>query len=317
MPKKKSGARKKAEKQREIQKKIRAGVEKELALHPCNAIMVCDQCSKEQKIRAFCYFCGAVSKQPFCAECGKQKCMMKTGDCVVKHGGKYTTGLQMVGAICDFCEAFVCHGRNCLATHACNCPLRDAECHECQRGVWDHGGRVYRCSFCQKFLCEDDQLEHQASCQQLDSENYKCMSCNRLGQYTCMRCKICFCEEHVKRKGFKMEKTAAEPPCPKCGYGTSVTKDFSVSARRHEYGRQVLNMLIDSDIERDYGGGLGTSARFDGYAQDDDSAADYFLRAYGNGEIFGSDSEDEGEEEESADYEDEKGGSDENDSVDD
>uniref|UniRef100_A0A914RL15 Uncharacterized protein n=1 Tax=Parascaris equorum TaxID=6256 RepID=A0A914RL15_PAREQ len=47
----------------------------------------------------------------------------------------------MVGAICDFCEAFICHGRKCLTTHACTCPLRDAQCLECKRGVWDHVGR--------------------------------------------------------------------------------------------------------------------------------------------------------------------------------
>ena len=38
------------------------------------------------------------------------------------------------------------------------------------------GGRVFKCSFCGEFLCEDDQFEHQASCQQLDSESYKCKS---------------------------------------------------------------------------------------------------------------------------------------------
>ena len=27
---------------------------------------------------------------------GKQKCMMKTGDCVIRHPGQYTTGLGMV-----------------------------------------------------------------------------------------------------------------------------------------------------------------------------------------------------------------------------
>ena len=43
---------------------------------------------------------------PQCAECGKAKCMMKTGDCVIKHAGQHTTGLQLVGAICDFCEAW-------------------------------------------------------------------------------------------------------------------------------------------------------------------------------------------------------------------
>ena len=54
--------------------------------------------------------------------------MLKTGDCLVKHAGQYTTGMQMVGAICDFCEAWVCHGKKCLSTHACSCPLRDAVC---------------------------------------------------------------------------------------------------------------------------------------------------------------------------------------------
>ena len=43
------------------------------------------------------------------------------------------------GAICDFCEAFICHSRKCLTTHACECALRDGECIECERGVWDHG----------------------------------------------------------------------------------------------------------------------------------------------------------------------------------
>uniref|UniRef100_A0A914RYU4 Uncharacterized protein n=1 Tax=Parascaris equorum TaxID=6256 RepID=A0A914RYU4_PAREQ len=52
----------------------------------------CEQCLREQKSRAFCYFCGALNKLPMCAACGKQKCMMKSGDCVIKHGGRYTTG---------------------------------------------------------------------------------------------------------------------------------------------------------------------------------------------------------------------------------
>ena len=36
---------------------------------------------------------------------------------------------------------------------------------ECERGVWEHGGRIFRCAFCEGHLCEDDQFEHQASCQ--------------------------------------------------------------------------------------------------------------------------------------------------------
>ena len=30
----------------------------------------------------------------------------------------------MVGAVCDFCEAWVCHGKKCLSTHACACVLQ-------------------------------------------------------------------------------------------------------------------------------------------------------------------------------------------------
>ena len=102
-----------------------------------------------------------IFRLPQCGECGKVKCMLKSGDCIVKHPGQYTTGMQMVGAICDFCEAWICHGKKCLTTHACACALRDATCIECERDVWDHGGRIFSCSFCNNFLCEDDQFEHQ------------------------------------------------------------------------------------------------------------------------------------------------------------
>ena len=33
---------------------------------------------------------------------------------------------------------------------------------------------MFKCSFCDNFLCEDDQFEHQASCQKLESETLKC-----------------------------------------------------------------------------------------------------------------------------------------------
>ena len=112
------------------------------------------------------------------------------------------------------------------------------------------GGRIFRCSFCNSFLCEDDQFEHQASCQKLDSEDMKCIpdipcssqavvhcpppppvgvSCNRLGQHSCLRCKICFCDDHVRRKGVKYIR--GDPlPCPKCGYSTKETKALSMSS---------------------------------------------------------------------------------------
>ncbi|CAG0882795.1 unnamed protein product [Darwinula stevensoni] len=229
MPKKKTGQRKKHEKQKLHQKKIQSSKEKQdLVERPCNFNMDCDKCGRKQKNRAFCYFCQALQRLPVCAQCGKAKCMMKSGDCVVKHPGSFTTGLGMVGAICDFCEAWVCHGRVCLTSHACSCPLRDADCIECQRGVWDHGGRIFVCPYCSNFLCEDDQFEHQASCQTLQTETYKCVSCNKLGQHSCLRCKLCWCDDHIKRKGFKYDEKQAFP-CPKCSHTTSATKDLSMS----------------------------------------------------------------------------------------
>ena len=33
---------------------------------------------------------------------------------------------------------------------------------------------MFKCSFCDSFICEDDQFEHQASCQKLEAENLKC-----------------------------------------------------------------------------------------------------------------------------------------------
>ncbi|EDV43617.1 uncharacterized protein Dana_GF16436 [Drosophila ananassae] len=290
MPKKKTGQRKKAEKQKLRLKEIRSR-ETPLADLPCNAPMDCDKCEKKQKSRAFCYFCQSVQRLPICAQCGKIKCMLKTGDCVVKHPGVYTTGLGMVGAICDFCEAWVCHGRKCLQTHACTCPLQNAVCLECERGVWEHGGRIFKCSFCNGFLCEDDQFEHQASCQVLESENYKCQSCNRLGQYSCLRCKTCYCEDHVRRKGFKYDKNKAIP-CPKCNYDTSVTKDLSMSTRSHKFGRQQQGGA--SDDEDGYGGYYGGASGSSGY--------------YG-GAAYGDDDEDESD----GDYEDDESDDDDDD----
>lgn len=35
---------------------------------------------------------------------------------VAKHPCNVT-----MGAVCDFCEAWVCHGKKCSSTHACSC----------------------------------------------------------------------------------------------------------------------------------------------------------------------------------------------------
>ncbi|XP_065282924.2 zinc finger protein 330 homolog [Dermacentor albipictus] len=290
MPKKKTGQRKKAEKQKLRQKAIRGNAARvNLGDHPCNAVMECDKCARKQKNRAFCYFCSAVQRLPVCAKCGKMKCMMKTGDCVVKHSGQFTTGLGMVGAICDYCEAWVCHGRQCLTTHACTCPLQDATCIECERYVWEHGGRIFKCSFCDSFLCEDDQFEHQASCQILEAETLKCVSCNRLGHHSCLRCKSCYCDDHVKRKGFKYERNQPMP-CPKCGFETQQTKDLSMSTRHHNYGRQQIR----DDDDDDY----GTSSGYGGIGYS------YYGSGGGGGDVDEDDEEDDDDEDDDDDDDD-------------
>lgn len=188
--------------------------------------------------------------------------------------------------------------------HGCQCPLQDAVCIECDRSVWDHGGRIFRCSFCASHLCEDDQFEHQASCQVLEAESFKCQSCNRHGQYSCLRCKTCYCEDHVRRKGFKYER--GQPvPCPKCGFETNETKELSMSsncsfcrpatadsslpallpaARTHKYGRQRQGDEYDDDddYDEDYGasgystGAMGYSgaAGYDDDEEEDESDDD-------------------------------------------
>ncbi|XP_064609661.1 zinc finger protein 330 homolog [Liolophura sinensis] len=310
MPKKKTGQRKKAEKQKERQREIRTAFnERALADKPCNIMMECDSCRKMQKNRAFCYFCSMIQRLPVCAHCGKMKCMMKTGDCIIKHPGQFTTGMNMVGAICDFCEAWVCHGRKCLTAHACTCPLREANCLECERGVWDHGGRMFKCSFCAGFLCEDDQFEHQASCQQLESENFKCLSCNKLGQYSCLRCKTCYCEDHVRRKGFKYPKGQAIP-CPKCGHNTQETKELSMSTRGYKYGRQNKEEDDDDDYD-DYMNGAAGGGGFYGYGGGSSQGAGFYGYSAGyddDGDLDDDDSEEEEEDEsdESDDKEDSK-----------
>eukprot|EP00923_Selenidium_pygospionis_P031432 GHVN01055716.1.p1 GENE.GHVN01055716.1~~GHVN01055716.1.p1 ORF type:complete len:297 (+),score=60.66 GHVN01055716.1:84-974(+) len=270
MPKKKTGQRKKREKQRNVQKSIQAGSSPEdLKNNPANREMTCDRCGRRQKTRLMCYFCQSVQKLISCSQCGRQKCLSAGGDCMVKHPGRNATGLAFVGAVCDFCEGAVCHSRKCLQTHACSCALRDGEatviCIECDRCLWDFGGRAFRCNTCNQWLCEDDQFEHQASCQILESETYKCVSCNRIGVYSCLRCKVCYCADHHRGAGEAVKK-GGKATCKKCGYELQETKDLSMSVRKHEYGRHA----VGDDDDDDYGGGGGGFYGYGGGGGDSD-----------------------------------------------
>ncbi|KAI6657852.1 Zinc finger protein [Oopsacas minuta] len=245
MPKKKSGSRKKSERVKSKKKVMMLNRDiYDLGKHPSNLLMVCDQCHRVQKNRSFCYFCSSINQLAQCANCGKIKCMSKLGDCVVKHPKSFSTGLTMVGAICDHCEGFICHSKKCLSTHGCVCPLQDANCTECHRGVWSHGGRIFKCAFCESFLCEDDQFEHQASCQKLSGDDYKCGTCNRYGQFVCLNCKVSFCDEHVKRKGHKPVENST-PSCPKCSLPTKEVYTLSLSAKKYQYGKKVKDIQYE------------------------------------------------------------------------
>lgn len=88
---------------------------------------------------------------------------------------------------------------------------------------------------------------------------------------------MCFCDEHIKRKGVKYDKNKAIP-CPKCGYETSQTKDLSMSTRSHKFGRQQLDYDDDygdyDDEEEGAGGGYyyggASGGRGDSSDEDDD-----------------------------------------------
>ncbi|TGZ55148.1 hypothetical protein CRM22_010475 [Opisthorchis felineus] len=147
--------------------------------------------------------------------------------------------------------------------------MRDAVCIECDRTWQEHGGRMFECAYCQRTLCEDDQFEHQASCQRLEAESYKCPSCNRLGSNTCLRCKVTFCDDHAKRKGVKYERGKAIP-CPKCGHGLTDSYSLSVSTRSYEYGRQTCP---DEDSDNDgnyYYSGFSSMADNQSSSEEDD-----------------------------------------------
>ena len=44
------------------------------------------------------------------------------------------------------------------------------------------------------------------------------------------RCKVCYCDEHIKRRGFKYTQGEAYP-CPKCNFPTRETKDLAMSSK--------------------------------------------------------------------------------------
>ena len=97
----------------------------------------------------------------------------------------------------------------------------------------------------------------------LEAETYHCVSCNRLGTWSCLRCKVCFCDTHVKSKvgGTRMAAKDGHP-CKTCGFLLQESKLLSLSVRRHEYGRQTKEDWEDGKQPQGYcGGGLEDQVR--------------------------------------------------------
>ncbi|KAH6936881.1 hypothetical protein HPB50_024044 [Hyalomma asiaticum] len=111
----------------------------------------------------------------------------------------------------------------------------------------------------------------------------------------------CYCDDHVRRKGFKYERNQPMP-CPKCGFETQQTKDLSMSTRHHNYGRQQIR----DDDDDDYGSSSGYGGS--GYG--------YYGSGGGAGDVDENDDEDDDDDDEDDD-EDEDDDSDEESEEDD
>ena len=55
-------------------------------------------------------------------------------------------------------------------------------------------------------------------------------SCNRRGIYSCLRCKICFCDKHVLGKINANVPKGELPKCKKCSFQLQETVDLSMSS---------------------------------------------------------------------------------------
>lgn len=59
---------------------------------------------------------------------------------------------------------------------------------------------------------------------------YTGASCNRRGIYSCLRCKICFCDKHVLGKINANVPKGELPKCKKCSFQLQETVDLSMSS---------------------------------------------------------------------------------------
>jgi hypothetical protein len=132
---------------------------------------------------------------------------------------------------------------------------------------WYSGGRFFQCATCHGWLCEDDQAEHQSKCTVLETESYKCGSCSRFGVWSCLKCKVCFCDTHYK--GNVPTAKGEEPKCKKCATPLSVTKNLPISTKSYKYGRKKSGKLT-----ADTGAGATDSKAADGDSKADGAGSD-------------------------------------------
>ncbi|CAH2055573.1 unnamed protein product, partial [Iphiclides podalirius] len=227
MPKKKTGQRKKAEKQKQRQKEIRNAKDHvDIAQHPCNMPMECDKCQKKQKSRAFCYFCQALQRLPACAHCGKALAWWVQYVIFARHG----------------CAM----GASVLIRMPAHVHLRMPFVLSVNVVYGNMVGAYFAAVSVRVFYVKMTSLNTRLRAKCWSRKHINANRATGLGQYSCLRCKTCFCEEHVRRRGTKLDRRAA-PPCPRCGFALLLTGELSMSTRSHRYGRQGAALADDDD----------------------------------------------------------------------
>ena len=58
-------------------------------------------------------------------------------------------------------------------------------------------------------------------------------SCNRKGTYSCLRCKVCYCDRHVMGNANTKLAKGELPKCKKCSFQLQETADLSMSGAWH------------------------------------------------------------------------------------
>ncbi|CAL4188451.1 unnamed protein product, partial [Meganyctiphanes norvegica] len=201
---------------------------------------ICEKTEMRQKTRIFTIYANTIKR--FVYTIYQVKCSIEMRILPVQYS-RIGTSLKASTNICIYS-----HSEN---------DLGYSEMYFCHKniaafGLWSHlKGGNQKCYF-GHFLETVDCLYEREANNPIFKESYQSLSCNRHGQYSCLRCKVCYCEDHVRRKGFKYDNKQ-KIPCPKCGFDTEETKELSMSTRTHKFGRQQQVFADDEGASGGFG----------------------------------------------------------------